>query len=103
MSYKTPYKKKRFQLSYGAKKGLLFLGFAAAGLGVTSQCTDEEGTRDVLKKNGMKPIEVGGHAWFAGDKDDYWATKFKAVTANGDTITGSVTKGILKGKTIRYD
>ena len=66
-------------------------------------CTDESGTTKVLKQNGYKVVEVGGYRWFGGDKSDWWSTKFKAVTPQGDTIKGYVTTGIFKGYTIRFE
>lgn len=66
-------------------------------------CTDESGTTKVLKQNGYKVIHVGGYRWFGGDKSDWWSTKFKAVTSQGDTINGYVTTGIFKGYTIRFE
>ena len=66
-------------------------------------CTDESGARKVLEKNGYKVVEVGGYAFFAASKDDVYATKFKAISVSGDTVTGVVTRGLLKGSTIRFD
>ena len=68
-----------------------------------SSCTDESGARKTLERSGYKPIEVGGYGWFAGSKDDVFVTKFKAVSPNGETVTGCVTKGWFKGNTIRVD
>lgn len=70
---------------------------------VLSSCTDESGAKKALERNGYKPINVGGYGWFAGSKDDVYVTKFKAVAPNGDTVTGCVTSGWLKGNTVRTD
>jgi hypothetical protein len=65
-------------------------------------CTDEKGTRKALLDAGYHPIEVGGHAWFAGGKDDVFATKFKAYSPDSTRIVeGAVTRGWFKGSTIR--
>lgn len=67
-------------------------------------CTDEDGATKALHSAGLKPVSVGGYAWFACDsKSDDFATKFTAVNAQGETVTGAVCSGWLKGKTIRYD
>jgi hypothetical protein len=66
-------------------------------------CTDEKGTEKILKINNYKPIEIGGYGWLDGDKSDIYKTRFKAVAPNGDTVSGTVTKGWFKGGTIRID
>jgi hypothetical protein len=71
-------------------------------LAITS-CTDKEGARKALERNGYKPISVGGYGWFAGSKEDLWRTNFTAIAINGDTVTGCVTSGIFKGNTVRTD
>ena len=68
-----------------------------------SRCTDEHGARKTLERNNYHPINVGGYGWFSGSKEDVYITRFKAVAPNGDTVTGCVTKGLLKGNTIRLD
>ena len=49
--------------------------------------TDVQGTTQLLKEQNYKPINVGGHAWFTGKKS-WSATKFKAISSKGDTVTG---------------
>ena len=78
------------------KKCLLFCLLLGA-------CTDADNAQKTLERAGYKPLEVGGYAWFAGSKEDVYATKFKAIAVNGDTVTGVVTKGWFKGATIRLD
>ena len=80
------------------------LAFASLLLAVVfSSCTDESGAKKALERNGYKPISVGGYGWLAGSKDDVYVTKFKAVAPNGDTVTGCVTRGLIKGNTVRTD
>jgi hypothetical protein len=84
------------------KKLITYL--AAAAVMTTSQsCTDVDGATKALEHAGYKPIEVGGYDWFNGSENDFYRTKFKAVALNGDTITGGVSSGLLKGSTIRLD
>lgn len=68
---------------------------------VMVKCTDEKGARKVLERNNYEVIRVGGHDYLG--QDDPYATCFKAVAPNGDTVTGCVTKGFFKGSTIRLD
>ena len=68
-----------------------------------SSCTDERGAKKVLERSGYKPIDVGGYGWFKGSEEDVFVTKFKAVSPNGEIVTGCVTKGWFKGNTIRVD
>jgi hypothetical protein len=77
---------------------ILFIGFA-----LSTSCTDEDGARKTLARNNYKVIEVGGHGWFCGGKEDVYITKFRAIAPNGDTVTGCVTSGWFKGNTIRLD
>jgi hypothetical protein len=68
-----------------------------------SSCTDNSGATKALERNNYKPIAVGGYGFFAGSESDVYKTNFKAVAPNGDTVTGCVTKGWIKGSTIRLD
>lgn len=76
---------------------ILFLGT------VMSACTDNAGTIKTLERSGYKPLNVGGYSFFGGSEGDLYKTKFRAIAPNGDTVTGTVTKGIMKGNTIRTD
>lgn len=66
-------------------------------------CTDESGARRALNSQGLTPVKVGGYALWACSKDDDFATKFTARNARGETVTGAVCSGWLKGNTIRFD
>ena len=77
---------------------------AAIALMALSSCTDKESTEKALLHAGYKPVKIGGYGWFQGSKEDFYKTNFTAVSQNGDTITGCVTKGIFfKGNTIRIN
>jgi len=84
------------------KKIKNYIAFIILAIFINS-CTDESGAKKTLKHNGYKPISVGGYGLFKGSKDDVFITKFKAVAPNGDTVTGCVTSGWIKGNTIRTD
>jgi len=67
-------------------------------------CTDVEGAKETLLDSGYHPIEVGGHGWFQGGEGDVYCTKFKAYSPDSTRIVkGVVTKGLLKGSTVRLD
>lgn len=66
-----------------------------------NQCTDKEGATKTLRVYGFKPITVGGYRLFGGE--DRIRTDFVAVSPSGDTVTGYVSRGVLKGATIRLD
>jgi len=85
------------------KQKLIIFGIALAISLSFLACTDEDGAKKTLVRNNYKVIEVGGRGWFCGSKDDVYITKFKAIAPNGDTVTGCVTSGWLKGNTIRLD
>jgi len=68
-----------------------------------SACTDKKGAKKALERSGYKVITVGGYD-FTTESEDTYQTRFKAVALNGDTVTGTVSKGTFgKGSTIRLD
>lgn len=62
--------------------------------------TDVKDSTRILIASGYKPISVGGYGWF---QEGLFSTKFKAITMHGDTVSGAVTRGLLKKNTIRLD
>ena len=86
-----------------AKKLLTYATILAAYVGCQSQMFDKEGAKIALTNSGFKPVELGGYAWFAGDRTDIFATKFKAVTARGDTVTGVFTKSLFGGSALHFN
>jgi hypothetical protein len=90
-------RKTRDWLWLAAFFGLLFVAVLMNG------CTDPEGTQRVLKQQGYSAVEITGWRPFAGDKQDWYSTGFKAVSPSGDLVTGVVTSGLFKGNTIRLD
>ena len=64
---------------------------------------DPQGATKVLQANGYKNITITGYKWFNGTKD-FYNTGFVAVSPNGTTVSGYVSRGIIfKGSTIRFD
>lgn len=65
--------------------------------------TDARGTIKVLQDEGYTDIEVTGWRPLMKGKDDFYSTGFSAVNKNGVRVTGAVTGGPFKGRTIRFD
>jgi len=80
------------------------LAGALVGMLALAGCTDEDGATKALRSAGLRPVHVGGYSFFGCDsKSDTFATEFTAINVNGETVSGVVCSGFLKGKTIRYD
>ena len=79
---------------------------AIAVLVALAGCTDEKGATKALHEAGLKPVSVGGHAWFycavGRGSGDAFATKFTAKNVRGETVTGAVCEGYANGTRIRY-
>lgn len=75
----------------------------ALTLGLVSTCTNEDSTRETLRKAGFTEVEVGGYDWFGCSDDDTFQTKFKARNPRGDMVNGTVCCGLIfKNCTIRF-
>lgn len=81
----------------------LVVGAVLVSMVLTTGCTDPRGTTRVLEQNGYTDVEITGWRPFAGDKGDYFSTGFRAKSVIGTEVTGTVTSGWFKGKTIRLD
>lgn len=66
-------------------------------------CTNPQGTKELLEKEGYTDIEMTGYQLFSCSKDDVFHTGFKARNVRGLFVEGTVCEGIIKGKTIRFD
>lgn len=65
---------------------------------------DEYGATKTLEAQGYTNVEITGWRPFAAGEDDTYSTGFRATAPNGDTVTGTVTKGLFfKGSTVRLD
>lgn len=94
------------------KKSLLLLGTtltvgtvfaAAASLGGLSDEGLDSKAADTLRKNGFDPVEVGGYGWFDCADAGIFSTRFEAVNAQGQEVSGSVCDGPLAASSIRLD
>lgn len=71
---------------------------------VSISCTDDKAAKEALKDAGYHPISVGGYGWLDCGKGDFYATRFKAYSADSSRkVSGCVCQGLFKGKTIRLD
>lgn len=66
-------------------------------------CTQANSARKTLEGAGYTEIEITGWRPFMADRNDTFATGFRAKGPTGKIVTGAVTGGILKGNTIRTD
>ena len=64
-------------------------------------CTDKSGATRALKQQGYTDITITGYNIMRCDKNDNFSTGFKAKSASGHGVTGTVCSGIFKGHTIR--
>ncbi len=66
-------------------------------------CSRPDTTKIFLERQGYTQVEITGWRPFMKDKNDFFSTGFRAKNQNGVWVTGAVSEGILKGKTIRFD
>lgn len=66
-------------------------------------CSSSNDANKALKAQGFTDIQTHGRAFFSCAESDTFATKFTAKNVKGETVTGVVCSGWLKGSTIRYD
>lgn len=66
-------------------------------------CSSSNDATKALNAQGFTSIQTHGRAFFVCSEDDTFATKFTAKNAKGETVTGAVCSGWLKGSTIRFD
>lgn len=76
---------------------------ALALMGLVASCTDDAAARRATGAMGLTDIEPTGYRWFGCSEDDLFHTGFKAKNASGETVTGVVCSGWLKGATVRFD
>lgn len=67
-------------------------------------CTNSSEATRILKENGYKNINITGWGWFKCSQDDFFATKFDALSTSGKKVSGTVCSGLIfKGSTIRFN
>ena len=65
-------------------------------------CTSPNKAASALQDAGYSDITINGIAPFSCGEDDNFSNKFTATNPAGDTVSGVVCCGILKGCTIRH-
>lgn len=63
-------------------------------------CTDPDGAKRALERDGYTDIEITGFDFFGCGKDDTFQTGFRAKK-RGHAVTGVFCSGYFKGGTIR--
>ena len=74
---------------------IIVLLILLVGVNLVFSHTDEVATRKTLEIYNFKVIQVGGYNFWAGNKYDWYKTKFVAIAPDGDTVTGTVTRGLF--------
>lgn len=72
-------------------------------LSVTGACTDEDASREALRKSGYKQVEITGYKPFQCGEGDAFSTGFRATNPSGERVEGTVCCGRWrKGCTVRF-
>lgn len=66
-------------------------------------CTAPDSAKEVLENQGYTDVDAGGYGWFSCSEDDWFKTKFSAKSPSGQSVQGTVCKGLFKGSTIRFE
>lgn len=68
-------------------------------------CTDADGARSTLRKNGYENINITGYSFLSCDEKDFYSTGFSAINkSSGERVEGAVCSGLFfKNSTIRFD
>lgn len=67
-------------------------------------CTNPTDATKALDDLGFTEIQIGGYAWFACSKDDFYHTSFTAKNPQGKIVTGTVCSGMwFKNSTVRFN
>lgn len=81
---------------------LILLGIIIL-IGLGGGCTQPNKARDTLEAQGYTDIEITRWRPFMAGEGDTFSTGFIATSPGGKEVTGAVTSGLFKGKTIRLD
>jgi len=76
---------------------------AVFALTLVAGCTQPDKTRQFLKAQGYTEVTTTGYRHFMKGEDDTYSTGFRATSPSGQRVSGAVTAGMFKGKTIRFD
>jgi len=79
-------------------KKILFIAFFTL-----CSCTDQKEATRVLNQQGYKNIKFNGYDPFGCSKDDFYHTKFTAISPNGQKVKGTVCSSpLFKKSTVRW-
>jgi len=72
--------------------------------GLLTSCTDPTNAQKALDDLSFKDIRLGGYAWFACSKDDFFHTSFTATNPQKKVVAGTVCSGLFfKNSTVRFN
>ncbi len=66
-------------------------------------CTNPDAAVKTLQRSGFTNIEITGYRAFLCGDDYNYSTGFRAKALNGETVTGTVCSGFLKGNSVKLD
>jgi len=75
---------------------------ALTALSLTA-CTRTPESKHLLESQGFTDVTMTGYSFFGCGQDDAYSDGFTAKTIKGQSVTGVVCGGLLKGSTIRFD
>lgn len=81
----------------------ILVAFIVIMITCLSNCTDKDGAIRILQQQGYTDIVITGGRFFGRSSGDVYCTGFEATSSNGTRVSGVVTKGWVKGSTIRFD
>lgn len=76
---------------------------AAISIALLTRCTDDSGAKRAAEGMGFTNVEITGYRMWGCGRDDSFSTGFRAKNVRGETVTGIVCSGWLKGSTVRLD
>lgn len=65
-------------------------------------CTKAKESTEVLENLGYSNIEIKGYGWTGCHDDDWYSTKFTAISPTNKKVKGVVCRGFFKNNTVRW-
>ena len=84
------------------KKLAILFGLLFIVLLLLTGCADREGTIELLENQGYTNITILGYDPFSCSEGDSFSTGFKATSASGHVVTGTVCRDAFRGSSIRF-
>jgi hypothetical protein len=74
---------------------VLGIGAAVYGIGLLLPLYNTADANQALTVQGFTHIRIHGHAWWACSREDFYSTRFTAVSPQGKPVEGAVCSGLL--------